>query len=213
MTELVLATLGAGALMGAALVLLLPGRVAGAVRGALGDRLAGLDSGQERIDRAVREELGKNRDESSAAAARLRDELRGAHRDAAEATTRGLALFGDRLEALEKRLDARLSGLTDANEKRLDGLRATVDERLKALQEDNGKRLEEMRRTVDEKLQGTLEKRLNDSFKLVSERLRARSRSGSTTRSSSCRSGSRRCSAASARCRRSLRASATSRRC
>ena len=173
MTELVLATLGVGALVGAALVLLLPGRVAGAVRGALGDRLAGLDSGQERIDRAVREELGKNRDESSAAAARLRDELRGAHRDAADATVRGLALFGDRLEALEKRLDARLSGLTDANEKRLDGLRATVDDRLKALQEDNGKRLEEMRRTVDEKLQGTLEKRLNDSFKLVSERLEA----------------------------------------
>ncbi len=173
MTELVLAALGAGAVLGAALVLLLPGRVAAAVRAVLGDRLATIDSGQERIDRAVREELGKNREESAAAAARLRDELRGAHKDASDATVKGLGLFGDRLEAMEKKLDARLSGLTDSNEKRLDGLRATVDDRLKALQEDNGKRLEEMRKTVDEKLQGTLEKRLNDSFKLVSERLEA----------------------------------------
>jgi DNA recombination protein RmuC len=175
MTELLLPALGVGVgiLMGAALVLLLPGRVAAAVRAALGDRLEGLDRGQERIDRAVREELGKNREESAAASGRLRDELRGAHRDAAEATVKGLGLFGDRLDALAQALETKLVGLTESSEKRLDGLRATVDERLKALQEDNARRLDQMRQTVDEKLQGTLEKRLNDSFKLVSERLEA----------------------------------------
>jgi DNA recombination protein RmuC len=36
---------------------------------------------------------------------------------------------------------------------------------------DNEKRLEQMRQTVDEKLQGTLEARLGESFKLVSDRL------------------------------------------
>ncbi|MAF08516.1 MAG: DNA recombination protein RmuC [Acidiferrobacteraceae bacterium] len=41
------------------------------------------------------------------------------------------------------------------------------------MREANEKKLEEMRRTVDEKLQGTLEKRLGESFKLVSERLDA----------------------------------------
>src|SRR2546430_17644902 len=46
-----------------------------------------------------------------------------------------------------------------------------VDQRLKQLQEDNTGQLEKMRATVDEKLQGTLEKRLGESFKLVSERL------------------------------------------
>ncbi len=173
MTETVLVAVGAGAVLGAALAFLLPGRLAAAVRAALGDRLAAIDGGQERIDRAVREELGKNREESAAAAARLRDELRGAHRDASEATVKGLGLFGDRLEALEKRLDERLRSVADSSEKRLDGLRATVDDRLKALQDDNAKRLDQMRQTVDEKLQGTLEKRLNDSFKLVSERLEA----------------------------------------
>jgi len=173
MTETILAALGAGALLGAALAFLLPGRVAAAVRAALGDRLAAIDGGQDRIDRALREELGKNRDESAGAAARLREEVRAGHRDAGDATVKGLGLFGARLEALEKKLDARLAGLTDSNEKRLDGLRATVDDRLKALQEDNARRLDQMRQTVDEKLQGTLEKRLNDSFKLVSERLEA----------------------------------------
>ena len=46
-----------------------------------------------------------------------------------------------------------------------------VDQRLKQLQEDNSRQIEKMRATVDEKLQGTLEKRLGESFKLVSDRL------------------------------------------
>jgi DNA recombination protein RmuC len=55
--------------------------------------------------------------------------------------------------------------------KSLEGVRAIVDLRLKQLQEDNSKQIDKMRATVDEKLQGTLEKRLGESFKLVSERL------------------------------------------
>jgi DNA recombination protein RmuC len=53
----------------------------------------------------------------------------------------------------------------------LESVRGIVDVRLKQLQEDNTGQLEKMRATVDEKLQGTLEKRLGESFKLVSERL------------------------------------------
>lgn len=64
-----------------------------------------------------------------------------------------------------------LMNLTQANEQRMDKLREAVDCQLKAIQEDNGKRLEDMRRTVDEKLNATLEKRLGDSFRLVSDRL------------------------------------------
>src|SRR5438270_2098267 len=55
--------------------------------------------------------------------------------------------------------------------KSLEGMRSTVDLRLKQLQEDNAKQIDKMRATVDEKLQGTLEKRLGESFKLVSDRL------------------------------------------
>ena len=53
----------------------------------------------------------------------------------------------------------------------LEGVRSIVDVRLKQLQEDNSKQIDKMRATVDEKLQGTLEKRLGESFKLVSDRL------------------------------------------
>ena len=55
--------------------------------------------------------------------------------------------------------------------KSLEGVRSIVDLRLKQLQEDNAKQIDKMRATVDEKLQGTLEKRLGESFKLVSDRL------------------------------------------
>ncbi len=55
--------------------------------------------------------------------------------------------------------------------KSLESVRSIVDLRLKQLQEDNSKQIDKMRATVDEKLQGTLERRLGESFKLVSDRL------------------------------------------
>ncbi len=53
----------------------------------------------------------------------------------------------------------------------LEKIREIIENKLKSIQEDNNKRLEEMRKTVDEKLQETVEKRFNESFKLISERL------------------------------------------
>lgn len=61
--------------------------------------------------------------------------------------------------------------LTETLDGRFDSLKKIVDERLDKIRDDNAKQLEQMRQTVDEKLQGTLEKRLGESFKLVSERL------------------------------------------
>lgn len=61
--------------------------------------------------------------------------------------------------------------LTDMNERKLEKVREVVETRLQALQEDNSRKLEKMRETVDEKLHSTLERRLGESFKVVSERL------------------------------------------
>jgi DNA recombination protein RmuC len=61
--------------------------------------------------------------------------------------------------------------LTAATEQRLDAVRTTVEQRLGVLRTENTKKLDEMRATVDEKLQATLETRLGESFKIVSERL------------------------------------------
>jgi len=58
-------------------------------------------------------------------------------------------------------------------ENKLKEIRETVEGKLNHIQEDNNKKLEEMRKTVDEKLQESVEKRFNESFKLITERLEA----------------------------------------
>lgn len=77
------------------------------------------------------------------------------------------------LQAFGDRFSEQLRVLTEASEKRLGDVRITVESRLKEMQTDNAAKLEEMRRTVDEKLHATLEARLGESFKLVSDRLEA----------------------------------------
>jgi DNA recombination protein RmuC len=67
--------------------------------------------------------------------------------------------------------NSQLAHLATAMDQKFEVVRTAVDERLKSIQQDNSEKLEQMRRTVDEQLQGTLEKRLGDSFQLVSERL------------------------------------------
>jgi len=64
-----------------------------------------------------------------------------------------------------------LAGLTESNAQRLLEVRATLESKIKDLQADNAARLEEMRKTVDEKLHATLETRLTESFRQVSDRL------------------------------------------
>jgi DNA recombination protein RmuC len=77
-------------------------------------------------------------------------------------------------EAVQQRLaevGSKVAELSVANERSQESLRKTVEERLNKLNESNAQKLEEVRLTVDEKLQSTLEKRLTDSFGLVSEQL------------------------------------------
>ncbi len=66
---------------------------------------------------------------------------------------------------------AKIEALTVANGERQEHLRKTLSDSLELLRKENDAKLEQMRATVDEKLQGTLEKRLGESFQLVSERL------------------------------------------
>jgi DNA recombination protein RmuC len=75
-----------------------------------------------------------------------------------------LKRFGDTLSQM-------LAALTESNAQRMGEIRATLETKIKDLQTDNANRLEEMRKTVDEKLHATLEQRLGESFKLVSDRL------------------------------------------
>ncbi len=64
-----------------------------------------------------------------------------------------------------------LANLSESNAQRMADIRNTLETKIRDLQTDNGLHLEQMRKTVDEKLHQTLEQRLGESFKLVSERL------------------------------------------
>jgi len=77
-------------------------------------------------------------------------------------------------EGVQQRLTEvgiKVTELAATNQKSQESLRTTVEERLNKLNESNAQKLEEVRLTVDEKLHATLEKRLTDSFGLVSEQL------------------------------------------
>ncbi|BDU73750.1 DNA recombination protein RmuC [Mesoterricola silvestris] len=137
-------------------------------------------------DRAMREEFARNREEASAAARQARQELAASLNILVDTLS---TQFANLVRTHEQKLEAArqegaaaakalreevgaglknandsvlrvLTGLSEAQKKELDALRASVEGQLDA-----------MRATVDEKLQGTLEKRLGESFRLVSERL------------------------------------------
>ncbi|HWR05779.1 DNA recombination protein RmuC [Sporomusa sp.] len=108
---------------------------------------------QERLEVMLRDELGKNRQELTYNTKVLREEL------------------AMQLHSFTNANDQKFNRLIQINEHKLDKLRETVELKLTSIQSDSSKKLEEMRITVDEKLHATLEKRLGESFQLVSERL------------------------------------------
>jgi len=125
----------------------------------------------ERIERAFRDELFRNREEISKSLKSQREELSNSINNFGE-------LLSNRLYEIAKMQKAQLDifadqllKLTQSNEQKFDKLQMRVEDQLKEIQENNSRKLEEMRQTVDEKLHATLEKRLGESFKLVSERL------------------------------------------
>ncbi len=135
------------------------------------EQFAELHRAQERTERAYREEAARNREEAATAAKAQREELSGALQKLGESNLQSIGEIGGILKGQLETVSQQTGKLTESNEQRLESLRAVVDLRLKQLQEDNAKQIDKMRATVDEKLQGTLEKRLGESFKLVSDRL------------------------------------------
>ncbi len=77
----------------------------------------------------------------------------------------------NQFSVLQDAVSQQLTGMVQGSQHNAEQLRNALNERLAAIQADNATKLEEMRRTVDEKLHATLEQRLGESFKLVSDRL------------------------------------------
>ena len=139
--------------------------------GPLAERLAALKDAQERTDRSMRDEIARMRAETQSYSQQERTELAGVLKSFGEMVQKSIAESGrlqnDQLESFARQL----TNLTATNEKKMEDIRLIIDAKLKQIQEDNARQLDRMRETVDEKLQSTLDKRLGDSFKQVSERL------------------------------------------
>ena len=134
-------------------------------------RFDALERAQERFERSLREEIARNREESATADKEARQEITSSFRSFTDAVLRRLA---ESAEGEKRQLDifsGQLKTLTDHNIQKLDKINETVEKKLASIQEDNNLKLEQMRATVDEKLHDTLEKRLGESFKIVSDRL------------------------------------------
>jgi DNA recombination protein RmuC len=115
--------------------------------------------------------MARARAESAAGAKELREEVLGGLTQLGELLSASMSRVSDvQRDGLES-FAQRLAALSESNERKLEAIRAAVEERLRALQEDNAAHLEKVRVTVDERLQGTLEARLGESFRTVSERL------------------------------------------
>ncbi len=110
------------------------------------------------------------------------DEMRASRIENAKSTQENMKLISDVLSEAQKASanmqDNRLKEISERfkqfsleNEQKLENIRITVENRLKFVSENNEKQLEKIRETVDEKLQKTLDERISQSFKLVSERL------------------------------------------
>lgn len=137
----------------------------------LAAHLIGIEKAIERVERIVNDEMAKNRGENNLVARALREEVANTLSKLNESILKRMNENTTvQLTQLET-FSQQLQGLTQMNEQKLERMRETVEKQLRVLREENGSKLEEMRKTVDEKLNQTLEKRLGESFKLVSERL------------------------------------------
>ncbi len=125
----------------------------------------------ERLERALREELYRNREEVSKSLKSQREELNNSINIFGEQIANRLYEIANMQKSQLDIFAQQLSKLTQSNEQKFDSLQMRVEMQLKEIQENNTKKLEEMRQIVDEKLHATLEKRLGESFRLVSERL------------------------------------------
>ena len=100
-----------------------------------------------------------------------REELARSMKDLGETVVARMTEIGAFQKQQLEVFSASFHALSLNNEQKLEAMRATVERKLGELQQDNTQKLEAMRATVDEKLHATLEHRLGESFKIVSERL------------------------------------------
>ncbi|MCB0746609.1 MAG: DNA recombination protein RmuC [Ignavibacteriales bacterium] len=130
-----------------------------------------FESINENLEDNIEDEFKRNREETLQNSKLVREEVGNSVRLLGDQLSNRIKDISDRQKDQLELVETRLKSLTQSNEEKSDKLKDQVSKQLTEIQEKNEKKLEEMRITVDEKLHSTLEKRLGESFKLVSDRL------------------------------------------
>jgi DNA recombination protein RmuC len=141
--------------------------------------LAGMATGNDRLERELRREISDNsrssRQELATVFATFQQTLVQQSAEATRTQNTQIDAFSQQLGLLQKTLSdtltTQLQSVSESNARRMGEVRETLEKQLAQLQQSNADKLDEMRRTVDEKLQNTLETRLGQSFKQVADRL------------------------------------------
>lgn len=114
----------------------------------------------DKSSKDIREEFRLNREENARHAFRSREEL-----------TKSLGSFEEKFKSNTADFSNQQSVINKESISRIIDIKDSIEKHLRYIREDNNKQITEMRKTVDEKLQSTLEKRIGESFKQVSDRL------------------------------------------
>jgi DNA recombination protein RmuC len=137
----------------------------------LKETLAIFGNDLNRISSLLKDEFQRSREESSGMAKDNREELRKSLESFDNRLSGNIRDFNENQRLNFESTMNRAKEQAENIEKRLEKMRETIEGKLKEIQSDNSNKLEEMRKTVDEKLQETLNTRISESFKMVTDQL------------------------------------------
>lgn len=132
-----------------------------------------IDTNNNTLESKIEDDFKRNREENQHNSKLVREEVNNSFKFMSDQISNRIRDISDRQKDQQEIIEDRLKNLTRTNEEKFDKLNDQVAKQLKDLQEKNEKKLEEMRVTVDEKLHSTLEKRLGESFNVVSSQLKS----------------------------------------
>ena len=137
----------------------------------LKESLAIFGHSLDRVNGSLRDEFQRNREESSKVAKDNRDELQKSLESFDASLTRNIKEFKENQRLNFESSMTRAGEQSQNMETKLEKMRETIENKLKEIQTDNSIKLEQMRETVNEKLQETLNTRISESFKMVTDQL------------------------------------------
>jgi DNA recombination protein RmuC len=135
------------------------------------EALAIFGNNLDKINGSLRDEFQRNREETSKIAKDNREDLQKSLESFDSSLSRNIRDFNENQRLNFESSMARAKEQAENIEKKLEKMRETIENKLKEIQTDNSIKLEQMRETVNEKLQETLNTRISESFKMVTDQL------------------------------------------